>query len=100
MSLIPTGASTIQPHVDLVAKSNCEFKAGTILGDDHSSGIDAAMLPASPIANGNPLLEGNRLSRDVAADTLITHEMVNPPSDSLLWSLRGQQDVHFGLIEA
>ena len=100
---IPTGAATIQPHVDLVAKSNCELKAGTVLGDGHSSDIDAAILSASPIAKGNPLplylLDGLRLSRDVAQGTLITQEMVAPPSNSLLWSLRRQQDAHFGLKE-
>ena len=98
---VPTGAATIQAHVDLVAKSNCELKAGTILGGGHSSHIDAAILPASPIAKGNPLplylLTDNCLSKDVAAETLITQEMVDQPSDSLLWSLRQQQDTHFGL---
>ena len=100
---VPTGAATVQPHVDLVAKSNCELKTGTILGGGHSSDIDAAILPAAPIAKANPLplylSTGNRLSRDVAAETVITQEMVDSPSDSLLWSLRRQQDAHFGLIE-
>jgi predicted homoserine dehydrogenase-like protein len=98
---VPTGASTIQPHVDLVAKSNCDLKAGTILDGGHSSDINAAILPASPTIGDNPLpfylLTGVRLSRDVAAETLITQEMVIPPSDSLLWSLKRQQDAHFGL---
>ena len=97
---VPTGAATIQPHVDLVAKSTRQLKAGTILGGDHSPDIDASILPASPVANGNPLplhlLDGVRLSKDVAAGILITQEMVNTPSDSLLWSLRRQQDAHFG----
>ena len=98
---VPTGAATVQPHVDLVAKSNCELKTGRILGGGHSDDIDAAILPASPISQGNPLplylLTGNRLSKDVAAETLITQEMIAAPSDSLLWSLRRQQDAHFGL---
>ena len=98
---VPTGAAAVQPHVDLVARSNCELKAGTTLGGGHSDDIDAAILPAFPIAEGNPLplylLDGVRLSKDVAAETLITQEMVDPPSDSLLWSLRRQQDAHFGL---
>ena len=98
---VPTGAATVKPHVDLVAKSNCELKTGTILGGGHSNDIDAAILPASPIATGKPLplylLTGNGLSRDVGADTLITQEMVDPPADSRLWSLRQQQDAHFGL---
>ena len=42
---VSTGASTVQPHVDLVAKSNCELKASTILGGGHSSHIDAAYPP-------------------------------------------------------
>ena len=100
---VPTGAAAVQPYVDLVARSNCELKAGTILGGGHSNDIDAAILPASPIAKGNPLplylLTGNRLSKDVAAETVITQEMIDPPADSLLWSLRQQQDAHFGLIE-
>ncbi len=100
---VPTGADTVQPHVDLIAKSNRELKAGTIMDGDHKSDIDAAILPASPIAGDNPLpfhlLDGNRLSIDVAAETMITREMVNSPSDSLLWSLRRQQDVHFGFKE-
>ena len=100
---VPTGAAAVQPYVDLVARSNCELKAGTILGAGHSNDIDAAILPASPIAKGNPLplylLTGNRLSKDVAAETVITQEMIDPPADSLLWSLRPQQDAHFGLIE-
>ncbi len=100
---VPTGADTVQPHVDLVARSNCKLKAGTILGGGHSGDIDAAILPASPIAKGNPLplylLTGNGLSRYVAAETLITEEMVDSPADSLLWSLRRQQDAHFGLKE-
>ena len=98
---VPTGAAIVQPHVDLVAKSTRQLKAGTILGGDHSPDIDASILPASPVANGNPLplhlLDGVRLSKDVAAGTLITQEMVEPPLDSLLWSLRQQQDAHFGL---
>ena len=98
---VPTGAAAVQPYVDLVARSNCELKAGTILGGGHSNDIDAAILPASPIAKGNPLplylLTGNRLSKDVAAETVITQEMIDPPADSLLWSLRQQQDAHFGL---
>ena len=97
---VPTGAATVQPYVDLVAKSTRQLKAGTILGGDHSPDIDAAILPASPVANGNPLplhlLDGVRLSKDVVAGTLITQEMVKPPLDSLLWSLRRQQDAHFG----
>jgi len=101
---VPTGAATVQPHVDLVARSNCELKAGTILGGGHSNDIDAVILPASPIAKGKPLplylLTANRLCRDVAAETLIVQEMIAPPSDSLLWSLRQQQDAHFGLKEA
>ena len=98
---VPTGAATVRPYVDLVAKSTRQLKVGTILGGDHSPDIDAAILPVSPVANGNPLplhlLDGVCLSKDVAAGTLITQEMVEPPSDSLLWSLRQQQDAHFGL---
>ena len=97
---VPTGAATVQPYVDLVAKSTRQLKAGTILGGDHSPDFNAAILSASPVANGNPLplhlLDGVCLSKDVAAEILIAQEMVEPPSDSLLWLLRRQQDAHFG----
>jgi predicted homoserine dehydrogenase-like protein len=42
-------------------------------------------------------MANNRLVRDVPAGTIITAEMVEPPRDSLLWSLRRELDEVFGL---
>ena len=57
------------------------------------------MLPAEPVAAAAPLPfhlgSGNRLACDVAAGTVITAAMVEPPRDSTLWALRQEQDALF-----
>jgi predicted homoserine dehydrogenase-like protein len=101
---VPTGNSTLVPRVDMVAKSARDFKAGEILGERPGSlGLDlelrALLIPSVPIADSNPvpffMLEGKRLTRDVPSGTVITQDMIAPPQDSFLWSLRKQQDEYF-----
>ena len=41
------------------------------------------------------LKEGNRLTKDVPAGPAIALDVIAPPADSALWSLRRQQDAHF-----
>ena len=41
------------------------------------------------------MLSGNRLVRDVPADTVITLDMIEEPKDSVLWALRREQDQVF-----
>ena len=92
---VPTGSTTLQPHVDLVARSKRAFKKGEIIDNE----LDALITPAKPVTDDNPvpfyMLLGNQLSQDVPAGTLITWEMISQPSDSMLWSLRAQQEKHF-----
>jgi len=103
---VPTGSSEILPLVDMAARTTRDFKAGEILAESGTSGYSqsllASLIPAVPVADGKVLpffmLEGNRLVKDVSADTVITCDMVSPPQDSVLWSLRKQQDEHF-LVE-
>jgi predicted homoserine dehydrogenase-like protein len=100
---IPTGGAEVLPRVDIVATASRDFRAGEILGSAGSLGRDqdlrASLLPAFSLEDGGPvpfyMLEGNRLTKDIAAGTLITLDMIAPPADSALWSLRRQQDAHF-----
>ena len=88
----------------MVAKSARDFKAGEILGERPGSlGLDlelrALLIPSVPIADNNPvpffMLEGKRLARDISSGTVIIQDMIIPPQDSFLWSLRKQQDEYF-----
>ena len=101
---VPTGSSTLVPRVDMVAKSARSFKAGEILGEEPGTlGLNlelrAFLIPSVPIAGNHPvpffMLEGQNLSRDILSGTVITQDMVIPPQDSFLWSLRKQQDEYF-----
>jgi predicted homoserine dehydrogenase-like protein len=101
---VPTGSSVLVPRVDMVAKSARNFKTGEILGEEPGSlGLNlelrALLIPSVPITGNHPvpffMLEGKRLSRDISSDTIVTHDMIIPPQDSFLWSLRKQQDEYF-----
>jgi predicted homoserine dehydrogenase-like protein len=101
---VPTGSSVLVPRVDMVAKSARSFKAGETLGEKPGTlGLNlelrASLISAVPITGNYPvpffMLEGQRLSRDISSGTVITRDMVIPPQDSFLWSLRKQQDEYF-----
>lgn len=95
---VSTGGGA-RPLVDVVATTRRALPAGAIVGGDHSPDLEAALLPAAPVAADRPLplhmASGHRLTGDVPAGARITREMVIPPADSLLWSLRARQDAHF-----
>jgi predicted homoserine dehydrogenase-like protein len=101
---VPTGSAEVLPHVDIVATTARDFRAGEILGSSGTLGwnrdLRASLVPAFPLSDDGPvpffMLEGNRLTKDVPARTTITLDMIAPPADSALWSLRRQQDAHFG----
>jgi predicted homoserine dehydrogenase-like protein len=100
---VPTGSAEVLPHVDIVATTARDFRAGETLGSSGTLGwnrdLRASLVPAFPLSDDGPvpffMLEGNRLTRDVPAGTTITLDMIAPPADSALWSLRRQQDTHF-----
>ena len=100
---VPTGSSVVLPRVDMAAKATRDFRKGEVLGSPGSLGYNrdlrASLIPAASVADNNPLpffmLESNRLARDVLEGTVITGDMLTPPQDSILWSLRKQQDEHF-----
>jgi predicted homoserine dehydrogenase-like protein len=100
---LPTGSSEILPRVDMGARAVRDIRAGEVLGDPSPLGLDrevsAFLLPGAPTAADHPIpffmLDGNRPAVDVPEGTVITRSMVTPPQDSVLWSLRHQQDMHF-----
>lgn len=91
-----TGAHQYSQSFDVVYRTARLLPAGFVVGDDHSDAITAEMRPARPIGPDHPLpaalTRGNRLTQDVPAGTLLTGSMVNRPDQSVLWSLRDQQD--------
>jgi predicted homoserine dehydrogenase-like protein len=100
---VPTGSAEVLPYVDIVATTVRDFQAGETLGRPGTLGwnrdLRASLVPAFPLSDDGPvpffMLEGNRLTEDVPAGTTITLDMIAPPADSALWSLRRQQDAHF-----
>ncbi len=96
----PAGEAPRQRY-DLVARTGRAYRAGERLDiDDHHHhevhGLDPLLQPAQPVTGGNPLpyymAVGRTLTRDVAAGTVLTRDLVEPPADSALWRLRAALD--------
>jgi predicted homoserine dehydrogenase-like protein len=94
----------VLPRVDIAARTARDLRAGECIGSgpgtlgwDHS--LRAFMVPGTPLGPRNPvpffMLGGVRLTRDAPADTVITLDMIEPPRESALWSLRRLQDELF-----
>jgi len=100
---VPTGGSTVSPVADIAVTAKRDFQAGEMVSGLGQSSTDpnlgAQMIPATPVTDDSPLpfflLEGQRLATDWAQGTVLTRRRVVPPKDSLLWSLRQQQDELF-----
>lgn len=100
-----SGPDDVQPRFDVVGQTNRPLAAGTLLeatGHHHQiAGVDGRLVPARAASGANPipfyLMAGNRLRRDVPAGSVLTAEMIEPPKDSLLWSLRHEMETTFGL---
>jgi predicted homoserine dehydrogenase-like protein len=98
---ISTG-SDVEEYVqryDIVRTSSRDLKAGYVFGDDHDHNLKTKLLPAGRMAPDAPapahLLHHQKLLVDVPAGTLITYGMVEKPADSVLWTLRAEQDELF-----
>ncbi|MGE4585148.1 MAG: NAD(P)H-dependent oxidoreductase [Sphaerochaeta sp.] len=101
---LPTGAEAPTPRYDLVARANRDMQRGTQLkavGHHHViEGFDGILRPAARIdAQGQLpyyLADGMTLKKDVKAGELLTADMLEKPvKDSILWSLRREQDTAF-----
>ena len=100
-----SGPDDVRPRFDVVGHTSKPLKAGTVLtaaGHHHEiDGVNGLMVEARRAAGSNPipfyLMAGTRLLRDVAPGTTITADMVEPPKESLLWTLRREMENAFEL---
>jgi predicted homoserine dehydrogenase-like protein len=102
---VSTGSLSYKPHVDLVVKATSKVKAGTVIkvGNEYFRDLcEPRIIPSAEVNKRNALplymANGNRVREDVPAETLLTYEMIEPPSTSRLWDLRRQQDKTFKII--
>ena len=96
---LSTGSPDYRPRFDVIVRAAEALPAGSRVGTDHSPTLQAGMRLAQPLAADNPiplhLAADNRLNRAVTPGTLLTTGLVEPPSDSVLWQLRAEQDRRF-----
>ncbi|GLK84080.1 NAD(P)H-dependent oxidoreductase [Ancylobacter defluvii] len=96
---LDTASDTFLPRYDLIKVAARDIRAGDVFGNDHSPQLTARIVPAAPIAPGNPaisaLLTGNRARVDIPAGTVVTYDMIEEPEGSELWRLRRRQDAAF-----
>ncbi|MCD2185004.1 NAD(P)H-dependent oxidoreductase [Rhizobium sp. GN54] len=96
---IDTGSDDYRPRYDLAKVAARDIRAGETFGNDHNPMMTARIIPAVPVAPGNPacahLLTGNRAKVDIPAGTLVTYDMVEEPQGSQLWEIRRLQDRAF-----
>jgi predicted homoserine dehydrogenase-like protein len=100
---LPTGATEISPHVDMICQAGRDFRAGEVIGPALNSGwnydLRASLVPGFRAGPGQPvpffMLEGNRLACDVPRGSAFTWEMIERPEGCALWSLRKEQDETF-----
>ena len=96
---VATGTMHYRQNYDATARAVEDLKAGDRVGGDHSKNLRVLMQPAQPVAPGNRLplhmANGNVLTQDVPAGTILTADMVQAPENSTLWRLRAEQDQMF-----
>ena len=99
---LSTGGVTVEPRVDLAARTARDLKAGSVLeatGGGPESPLEPLIVASVPVQKGNPLplylAAGNRLKTDVSAGAILSADMVEAPSASRLWALRREQDQMF-----
>ena len=94
---VPTGTNEYSQCYDQVARAARNLKKGETIEDSGDAHVlETLMLPAQPIRNGVPLpiqmIVGNPLNADIPKGSIINADMIAPKDESVLWSLRGQQD--------
>jgi predicted homoserine dehydrogenase-like protein len=100
---LDTGSLEYKPKFDLVKRASRDIRAGEILGNDHDYSMEALIVPAATMEDGNPipghLITGNRVKVDIKKGELITYEKIERPENSTLWNLREKQDEKFLVTE-
>lgn len=96
---LSTGSDSYVPRYDMVRIADTDLRAGTVIGNDHDTNFRAAVVEAVKVADRGPvpahMLNGLKLIKDAAKDTVITFDMVEAPKGSVLWQLRSEQDKLF-----
>lgn len=100
---LPTSSVEPQPRYDVVARATVPLAKGTPLsakGHHHViDGLDGVLMPACKVSLNTQipyyLADGSVLNCDVQPGDLITAEMLVRPEESILWSLRLEQDEVF-----
>jgi len=87
---------------DVVMVARRELAAGETLGTDHSPDVEVLFAPVQSIAHPDAWLpihlgSGLQLRRDVPAGTPVPVGAVERPNDSVLWTLRQEQDQILGI---
>ena len=89
------------PVFDMYSKTLRPMKAGDTINSDDDRNMKALLMPAVAVKDNAPvhsyICHSFRLKRDIPAGTIITYDMVDIPSDSVLLKLRKESDRHFGL---
>lgn len=96
---LDTGSTEYRPDFDLVKYANCDIKAGDTLGNDHDLRLTANIVPSTKIAPSSAvpahMITGNIAREDIKAGTLITYDKIVEPENSMLWTLRREQEAAF-----
>ena len=100
-----SGTEDVRPRFDVIGRTTRFLPAGTLLtvaGHHHQiAGVEGLLVEALRVEGGNPvpfyMMGDNRLARDVPAGTIITADMLQKPTNSLLWTLRREMEEAFAL---
>lgn len=95
-----TGSSVVRPVCDVAMRAAADIAAGTELAggrhDHRIPGVEPALIDYTPLAGGAPvpyfLAMGHKLAHPVSAGELISLDHLESPEESLLWTLRREQD--------
>ena len=93
---VDTGSMSYKPLYDLVKVAAEDIPAGERLGNDHDLRLAAQIRPqqkrSGAAAMPGHMITGNRTVRPIKKGEIITYDMVEDRSDTLLWQLRGEQE--------
>ncbi|NMD38871.1 MAG: flagellar biosynthesis protein FlgA [Christensenellaceae bacterium] len=93
---VDTGSMEYKPIYDLVKVAAVDIPAGETLGNDHDLRLIAEIRPQSKKSPSSPLpghmITGSKVTRDIKKGEIITYDMVEDKSDSVLWKLRSEQE--------
>lgn len=98
---VATGATTFEPRLDVIAETRHAFRPGETFPHDKSPRLRPLLQPATAVTGAQAvpfhLAEGCRIAKAIPSGAIVTLDMIEPPKDSVLWTLRREQDEVFGL---